>query len=100
MESGGRQPGDPIRIGLHQLFPEQRVHQRAIPRGVPGIAMFAIGGAVLLVGHWIAVQSYKKRLCVAFHSPSVSPYPLSLFLILFASSLSLERAKRRSIFRE
>lgn len=47
-----RQIGDPVNLGRYELYPELKVRQRAVSRGLPGLAIFGLYAAFTLFNDW------------------------------------------------
>eukprot|EP01123_Difflugia_compressa_P005528 TRINITY_DN17396_c0_g1_i1.p1 TRINITY_DN17396_c0_g1~~TRINITY_DN17396_c0_g1_i1.p1 ORF type:complete len:123 (+),score=10.40 TRINITY_DN17396_c0_g1_i1:103-471(+) len=44
-----------------QFYTDLKATRRVVPRGIPGIVLILGVGAMTIWGHWVSVQSYKKK---------------------------------------
>lgn len=59
--SSGRQFQDPVHIVPGQFWDRAPLARRAVPRGIPGIVIWAVGAAVYFGGHLYYYRIMQQR---------------------------------------
>jgi NADH dehydrogenase (ubiquinone) 1 alpha subcomplex subunit 13 len=63
---------EPVHIVRGQFFPDIPFRDRPVPRGIPGIFIWAVGGATIFFGHLVHFYAMQARLYVTqvnLHQP-------------------------------